>query len=203
MNAQPWTMGAILKAVAELRGFTVAELKRPAGPRPKSRARQEAMYEMRQRGMWSYPQIAKFMGLRDHQAVLHGERAHAHRTFGAPPPPHSRGSGKTRQKDHGTCILELNGSQDGIRFGTLSIAGRHRSFFHDRLNGTVRIYRVEQVRGGMSIDNDKGRVAVAKALLEAAWALERAGCPQVGPKPVGNAWMEAPQAGDNGSEVVL
>ena len=29
MNAQPWTMGAILKAVAELRGFTVAELKRP------------------------------------------------------------------------------------------------------------------------------------------------------------------------------
>lgn len=45
------------------------------------RARQEAMYLLRQAG-YSYPQVGRFVGGRDHTTALHGERQHAARITG-------------------------------------------------------------------------------------------------------------------------
>lgn len=71
----------ILYEVATRHNMTVDEMiGRDRRPRY-IRARQEAMYLLRQAG-YSYPQVGRFVGGRDHTTALHGERQHAARITG-------------------------------------------------------------------------------------------------------------------------
>ncbi len=71
----------ILYEVATRHNMTVDEvIGRDRRPRY-IRARQEAMYLLRQAG-YSYPQVGRFVGGRDHTTALHGERQHAARITG-------------------------------------------------------------------------------------------------------------------------
>jgi len=71
----------ILYDVATRHNMTVAEMI-GKDRRPRYiRARQEAMYLLRHAG-YSYPQIGRFVGGRDHTTALHGERKHAARITG-------------------------------------------------------------------------------------------------------------------------
>lgn len=71
----------ILYDVATRHNMTVQEMiGKDRRPRY-TRARQEAMYLLRHAG-YSYPQIGRFVGGRDHTTALHGERKHAARITG-------------------------------------------------------------------------------------------------------------------------
>lgn len=71
----------ILYDVATRHNMTVQEMiGKDRRPRY-TRARQEAMYLLRQAG-YSYPQVGRFVGGRDHTTALHGERQHAARITG-------------------------------------------------------------------------------------------------------------------------
>ena len=63
---------AILGAVAQEFGITVAELTGPRRTRRISAPRQMAMYLMRELSQLSFPQIGEFLGGRDHTTVMHG-----------------------------------------------------------------------------------------------------------------------------------
>lgn len=70
-------------------------------------------------------------------------------------------------------ILELNGAQDGIRWGRISINSRAMCFHHDRLSGAVRLYRMDANDSPIPVKCQRS-LAIARASLEAAWAEERA-----------------------------
>lgn len=85
-------------------------------------------------------------------------------------------------------VLTLFGSQDGIRFGTVAVDGVVRGFLHDRLNGTVRLYRQDDCGDRRVEDPNVDRRTLAKAMLDARWAeerqsySERGGAPQEHPQ---------------------
>lgn len=66
----------IVAEVAARHGVTVAEIIGPRRLKYIVHARQEAMYELRQRTSFSYPHIGQLLGERDHATVIHGERKH-------------------------------------------------------------------------------------------------------------------------------
>lgn len=79
LNTGRPTMRSILRHVAEETGVSAAELIGQGRKASIVRARQYAMYRMRQETRQSLPQIGAFLGGRDHTTVLHGVRAHAKR----------------------------------------------------------------------------------------------------------------------------
>lgn len=72
-------MAVIALRVAAKWGLTLEVLKGQSRRRSVAWARQEAMYEMYATGLFSSPQIGRFLGGRDHTTVLHGCRRHAAR----------------------------------------------------------------------------------------------------------------------------
>jgi hypothetical protein len=80
-------------------------------------------------------------------------------------------------------VLTLFGSQDGIRFGTVAVDGVVRGFLHDRLNGTVRLYRQDDCGDRRVEDPNIDRRTLAKAMLDARWAEERQTSPEWGVSP--------------------
>lgn len=66
----------IIAEVAERHGLTAAHLIGRQLIRAVVLARQEAMWELRQRTKLSTPQIGHLLGDRDHSTVLHGAKAH-------------------------------------------------------------------------------------------------------------------------------
>lgn len=66
----------IMRRVAQLRGITVDDIIGESRKRPIAHARQETMWELRQRTRLSLPHIGLMLGGRDHTTVLHGVRAH-------------------------------------------------------------------------------------------------------------------------------
>lgn len=78
-------MSAIAWGVANKYGMTLEDLKAPTRTFEVSHPRQEAMYLMRLirredgEPRYSFPQIAKFFGMKDHTTVLHGVRSHRRR----------------------------------------------------------------------------------------------------------------------------
>ena len=71
--------GKIVAEVARARGLTVQEILTRTRKRRIAHARQEAMWELRQRTRLSLPQIAERLNLKDHTTVLWGVRAHERR----------------------------------------------------------------------------------------------------------------------------
>lgn len=75
------TMAVILADVARHYGLTIEELKSPSRAYRISHPRQEAMWLMRQQlrpdgsSRYSYPQIGRFLGGRDHCTVIRGIRS--------------------------------------------------------------------------------------------------------------------------------
>lgn len=69
----------ILKEVAFRHDLDVRDITGPSRRRAIVRARQEAMWEARQRTPLSLPEIGRRLGGRDHSTVLHGVRKHAER----------------------------------------------------------------------------------------------------------------------------
>lgn len=76
LPGSPKTAKQIIAHVAERRGMSVKEMLSQTRRRPVARARQEAMWELRQRTRLSLPAIAERLKLKDHTTVLHGVRAH-------------------------------------------------------------------------------------------------------------------------------
>lgn len=83
-DPKPLTMKAIAEEVCERYGLTLEELKGPGTYRRVARPRQEAYAIMYATGRYSYPQIGRFFGGRDHTAVYYGIRRHegCARTYG-------------------------------------------------------------------------------------------------------------------------
>lgn len=73
------TMAAIARRVAAAWGVTVDELKGQIRGRRVAWPRHEAMYEMYATGLFSLPQIGRYLGGRDHTTVYRGCRRHAER----------------------------------------------------------------------------------------------------------------------------
>lgn len=73
------TAKEILEAVAHRHDMTVAEMLAASRKMRFVRARQEAMWEIRQRTKLSLPQIAGRMRIKDHTTILHGVRKHQER----------------------------------------------------------------------------------------------------------------------------
>lgn len=69
----------IIAEVAERHNLTPADLSGERRTRLIAAARQEAMYELRQRTRLSTPQIGRYLGGRDHTTVLYGILAHQRR----------------------------------------------------------------------------------------------------------------------------
>lgn len=72
-------MLVIAQRVAAKWGVTLDELRGEIRARRVAWPRHEAMYEMYATGLFSLPQIGRFLGGRDHTTVLHGCRRHAER----------------------------------------------------------------------------------------------------------------------------
>lgn len=70
------TAKEILAQVAHRRGLTVEEMLSASRKQPLAHARQEAMWEIRQRTNLSLPQIASRLKLKSHTTVWHGILAH-------------------------------------------------------------------------------------------------------------------------------
>ena len=79
------TISDIIERVAEKHGFSASDLKGRGRRSALNIARQEAMYEAYLSGRWSYAQIGRALGGRDHTTVLFGVRRHAER-WGLPMP---------------------------------------------------------------------------------------------------------------------
>lgn len=73
------SISRIIAEVAHRRGLSVEEIKSRCRKRRISHARQEAMWELRQRTKLSLPQIAERLNLKDHTTARHGILAHAAR----------------------------------------------------------------------------------------------------------------------------
>lgn len=69
----------ILAHVASRHGLTVEEMLAACRKQKLAHARQEAMWEIRQRTKLSLPQIARLMGLKDHTTICHGLKRHEER----------------------------------------------------------------------------------------------------------------------------
>lgn len=69
----------LAKAVAKAHGISFKEMISVRRQKGLCRARQQAMWELREHTDLSLPQIGKLLGNRDHTTVLHGCRAHAAR----------------------------------------------------------------------------------------------------------------------------
>jgi chromosomal replication initiator protein len=69
----------IIHEVAERNGLTVDDLRSASKKRHIAWARQEAMWELRQRTSLSLPQIAERLNRIDHTTALWGIRAHSKR----------------------------------------------------------------------------------------------------------------------------
>lgn len=65
----------IIAQVAQRRDVTVADITGPSRKRHIAYARQEAMWEMRQRTKLSYPQIAHICGRTNHTTAIHAVKA--------------------------------------------------------------------------------------------------------------------------------
>ena len=61
----------ILKVAYEQTGYSPKTLRSRTRIAPVARTRQAIMYALRQRTVWSLPQISRFMGLTDHSTSLH------------------------------------------------------------------------------------------------------------------------------------
>jgi len=70
------TMRGIIEAVCRKYGLAYEEIVGPSREHRIAHPRQEAAWEMVQRGRWSGLQIAKSLGLKDHTTVLHAIKAH-------------------------------------------------------------------------------------------------------------------------------
>lgn len=70
------TMRAIADTFAEERGLTLAALRGPCRSQDICRPRQELMWILRDKALWSLPQIGRFLGDRDHTTILYGVRRH-------------------------------------------------------------------------------------------------------------------------------
>lgn len=85
---KPWH--AFVREVAIKHGLTLADLIGPYRAPKVAHARQEAMWVLFQERRWSYPQIGRFFGGRDHTTIMHGVRRHQSRldeaAAGAAPP---------------------------------------------------------------------------------------------------------------------
>lgn len=81
------TMRSIAVRVAEKHGLTWEQMLDRTRVRRVAWARQEAMYEMREIGMWSFPQIAIALNLKDHTTIIYGADAHERRMNGQPARP--------------------------------------------------------------------------------------------------------------------
>jgi chromosomal replication initiator protein len=68
------TVAKCLSAVAREVGMTAAELKTPTKRRRYSRPRQVVMWLARRHCGYSFPRIARCLGLRDHRTVMYGVR---------------------------------------------------------------------------------------------------------------------------------
>jgi len=79
LPATPVSAKDIIAAVAQKNGLTVEEMLAARRKKKLAHARQEAMWEIRQRTKLSLPQIAHRMRLKDHTTVLHGVRRHEER----------------------------------------------------------------------------------------------------------------------------
>lgn len=77
------TAALVIAAVADRHSLTVADLKSTSRVRGIAWPRQEAMWELRQTGLWSLPQIGYFLGGRDHTTVIFGIRRHEERRAAA------------------------------------------------------------------------------------------------------------------------
>lgn len=62
----------VLVRLYEITRLTPEQIRQACRKRRISRPRQAAMYALHRRTLWSSPQIAKFLGLKDHTSVLHG-----------------------------------------------------------------------------------------------------------------------------------
>lgn len=70
--AAPISPGRILAATAEAFGLSIADIEGPRRHQPLARARQIAMYMVREMTDLSLPKIGSLLGGRDHTTVLHG-----------------------------------------------------------------------------------------------------------------------------------
>ncbi len=75
----PETMVGIATRVAEKHGLTFEEMTSTSRERRYAWPRQEAAWEMVQRGRWSYPQIARTLKWKDHTTAMHAVEAHERR----------------------------------------------------------------------------------------------------------------------------
>ena len=78
IQRQP-TMRDITAAVAEKHQLRPDEMRAGLRERGVAPPRHEAMWRIYQTGRYSYPQIARFSGYKDHTTVLHGVREHGRR----------------------------------------------------------------------------------------------------------------------------
>ena len=72
----------VLKAIADHYEITIAEMRSPARAKLFVQARQHFCWIMRKHTDLSLPQIARFLGGRDHTTILHGIRQHEKRRQG-------------------------------------------------------------------------------------------------------------------------
>jgi len=70
----------ILTSVAEKHGIASARLLGRDATRPVVLARQELYWRLRQETDYSYPEIGRLVGGRDHSSILHGVRRHTERS---------------------------------------------------------------------------------------------------------------------------
>jgi chromosomal replication initiation ATPase DnaA len=80
----PRQSAIIMQDVAERHGLTVDDIKSPSRVHRIVVARQETYYLLREAG-YSYPQIGRFCGGRDHSSALHGTLKHEVKLKGAKP----------------------------------------------------------------------------------------------------------------------
>jgi chromosomal replication initiation ATPase DnaA len=71
----------ILQDVADRHGVTVDDIKSPLRIKRVVIARQEAYYLLREAG-YSFPQVGRFCGGRDHSTVVHGVGMHENKLKG-------------------------------------------------------------------------------------------------------------------------
>lgn len=95
------SMKALLAETAADHAIHVRDILSLSRARPIAHARQDFMWRARQVRWqdggyrYSLPQVARFLGLKDHTSVLHGVRAHGKRMEAAATCPHGEGGSST------------------------------------------------------------------------------------------------------------
>src|SRR5690606_38723466 len=72
IERRPWRVNEIIRAVSKASGIPVRDITGPLRAKELVYARQAVMWIARQQGCWSYPQIGRLLGNRDHTTVMHG-----------------------------------------------------------------------------------------------------------------------------------